>query len=88
MSQRRKSPDEQDLMVERALLSEILLLHHDSHHLTFEELVTRMQGEPPNAIGRDAILHSLKELKRSGVIRTNGAVIEPTYAVVRTAKIL
>jgi hypothetical protein len=80
-----KSPEERDLWVEHALLSEIIVLHPD--HLTFEELVVRMEDAPSNT-GRVAILDSLQALKRSGLIRLAGEVVEPTYAAIRAAAIL
>ena len=70
---------------DRALLSEILSLHPD--HLTSDELVIRM-ADGPSETGRVAILDSLQSLKRSGLVRINGEVVEPTYAALRAAEIL
>ena len=80
-----KSPEDRDLWVERALLSEILNLH--PNHLTSEELVARME-DGPSQTGGVAIFDSLQSLKRSGLIRMNGEVVEPTYAALRAAQIL
>jgi hypothetical protein len=79
-----KSPEERDLWVEHSLLSEIIILHPD--HLTSEELVVRMEDGPSDT-GRVAILDTLQVLKRSGLIRFNGEVVEPTYAALRAAAI-
>jgi hypothetical protein len=79
-----KSSEERDLWVEHALLSEIITLHPD--HLTSEELVVRME-DGPSETGRIAILDSLQALKRSGLVRITGEVVEPTYAALRTAAI-
>lgn len=79
-----RSPAERDLRLENALLMEIVSQHPD--RLTREELVTRMEGWPTGA-DRIAILDSLQELKRSGLIRINGGVVEPTFATLRAAVI-
>lgn len=78
------SPQEQDLRVENDVLLEIVTLHPD--HLTSEEMVVRMEDDPSDT-GRVAILDSLQELKRSGLIRFSGDVVEPTYAALRATAI-
>jgi hypothetical protein len=77
-----RSPAELDLRLENALLTEIVSQH--PNHLTQEELVTRME-DCPTGTDRIAILDSLQELKRSGLIRLNGGVVEPTFAALRAA---
>lgn len=85
MSQSSSEPPEQrHLWVEHAVLSEIIILHPD--HLTSEELVVRMEDVPSNT-DRVAILDTLQSLQRSGLIRINGEVVEPTYAALRAAAI-
>jgi hypothetical protein len=79
-----KSPEERDLWVEHSLLSEIIVLHPD--HLTSEELVVRMEDGPSNT-DRIAILDTLQALRRSGLVRLNGEVVEPTFAALRAAAI-
>lgn len=79
---RSESPEERDLLLEHALLSEIIILHPD--HLTSEELVVRMKNGKTDRI---AILDTLQALKRSGLIRFNGEVVEPTFAAMRAAAI-
>lgn len=79
-----KSPQERDLWVENVVLLEIITLHPD--HLTREELVVRMEDAPSNT-GRVAIMDSLQALRRSGLVRQNGDVVEPTYAALRAAAI-
>jgi hypothetical protein len=79
-----RSPAEWDLQLENGLLMEIVMQHPD--HLTQGELVTRMEGWPTGT-DRIAILDSLQELKRSGLIRINGEVVEPTFAALRAAVI-
>ena len=75
---------ERNLRLEHALLDEILT--QDPTRLTQDELALRMEGGP-NDTDRIAVLDALQELKRSGVIRLNGEVIEVTYPVLRTAEI-
>jgi hypothetical protein len=73
------------LQLENALLTEILT--QDPNHLTQDELTLRMEGGPTGT-NRIAVLDSLQELKRSGIIRLNrDEVVEPTFAVLRTAEI-
>lgn len=78
------SPQEQNLWVEHALLSEIVILHPD--HLTAEELIVRME-DGTSATDRIAILDTLQALKRSGLVRFNGEVVEPTHAALCAATI-
>jgi hypothetical protein len=66
------------------VLTEIIILHPD--HLTSEELVVRLEDGPSNT-DRVAILDSLQELKRSGLTRRNGDVVEPTHAALRAAEV-
>lgn len=75
---------EKDRQVEQDLLSEIIGLHPS--HLTVEELVVKMKGGS-SAEDRNAILDPLDELRSYGLIRLNGDVVEPTYAVLCAAEI-
>ncbi len=79
-----KSPERRDLWIEHALLSEIIFLHPD--HLTSEELVVRME-DGPSGTDPVAIMDTLQSLRRSGLVRLNGEVVEPTYAALRAAEI-
>jgi hypothetical protein len=79
-----RSPAERDLQLENALLMEIVTQHLS--HLTRDELVTRMEDLPTGTSGI-AILDSLEELKRSGLVRFSGEVVEPTFAASRAAEI-
>lgn len=79
-----ESLEDRDLRVEQALLLEIIYLHPD--HLTSEELVLKME-DGPNDTDRIAILDSFQALRRSGLVRLNGEVIEPTYAALQAAVI-
>jgi hypothetical protein len=70
--------------IEEVVLIEIIASHPE--HLTSEELVVRLEDGPSNT-DRVAILDSLQELKRSGLIRFNGEVVEPTHAALRAAEV-
>jgi hypothetical protein len=72
------------LLLENALLMEIITQHLG--YLTQDELVTRMEDSPAGT-GRIAILDSLQELRRSGLVRFSGEVVEPTFAASRAAEI-
>jgi hypothetical protein len=77
-------PAQRALRLENALLDEILIQHPD--RLTQDELILRMEGGP-NGTDRNAVLDALQELKRSGLIRLNGEVVEPTLPILRAAEI-
>jgi hypothetical protein len=77
-------PDERRLRLENSLLLEIV--DQDPVHLTQDELVL-LKEHPSAGTDRIAILDALHELKRSGLIRFNGEVIEPTYAALRGVEI-
>ncbi|HKB52010.1 MAG TPA: hypothetical protein VKC63_11375 [Solirubrobacterales bacterium] len=72
------------MQVENVVLLQIATLHPD--HLTPEELIVRL--EDPSDTGRAAILNAIGALKRSGLVRLTGEVVEPTYAAVRAVEIL
>jgi hypothetical protein len=79
-----ESVDERDIRAESAVLHEVVILH--PVRLTSEELVVRMEDTPSDT-GGVAILDSLQALKRCGLIRLNGELVEPTYAAVCAAKL-
>lgn len=78
------TPHEQDLWLQHVILLELVTLHPD--HLTLDELGARME-DGTSGTDRLDITDSLQELKRSGLIRINGGVIEPTFAALRAAAI-
>jgi hypothetical protein len=84
MSDAGNSPGERGLRLENALLAEILT--QDPNHLTQDELTLRME-DGPSGTDRSAVLDALQELKRSGLVRLSGEVIEPTFAALRAAEI-
>jgi hypothetical protein len=76
--------EEWDTRVESSVLHEVVISH--PVRLTSEELVVRMEDTPSDT-GGVAILDSLHALKRCGLIRFNGEVVEPTYAALCAAKL-
>lgn len=65
-----------------ALLAEIVCLH--PAHLTLAELELRMTADRNDAEGA-AVRDSVQALKRSGLVRQNGEIVEPTYAALCAA---
>lgn len=84
MCEEPSSPGERSLRLENSLLLEIVDQHPTP--LTQDELVL-VKENPSVGTDRIAILDALQELRRSGLIRFNGEVIEPTYAALRSAEI-
>ncbi len=78
------TPRERDRRLEGAILLEIVSRHPG--HLTTDELVLRVADRSSGA-DRTAVGDRLQELKRDGLIRLNGEVVEPTHAAVRAAEI-
>lgn len=68
--------------VERAVLEEVLALH--PHRLTPDELIRKLGAEHDE---EETVLHAIRDLEASGVLRVEGAVV-PTYAATRTAFLL
>lgn len=68
--------------IEHSVLVEIVSLHPTS--LTLPELILRMQVDDPKGI---AIQDSVQALKRSGLVRENGVLVEPTHAALCAAAI-
>jgi Fe2+ or Zn2+ uptake regulation protein len=62
------------------LLKEIVAWHPT--HLTSEELVTRLEDDE-SKMGCHQIMDALAELRRSGLVRTTGSVVEATHAALR-----
>jgi hypothetical protein len=79
-----RSSADRHLSLENALLTEIITQHLG--YLTQDELVMRMTDDP-TGMGRIEILDSLQELKRSGLVRFSGEVVEPTFSASRAAEI-
>jgi hypothetical protein len=68
--------------IERAVLETIIGLHPD--HLTPPELVLKVAGvQDPSE--RETILHAIRDLRRSGLLRCIGDVVVPTHAALYAA---
>lgn len=76
------SDQEQDRQVEHMVLLEIVALHPEC--LTPDELAARLEGQPD----RLAILDAIDALKRCGLVRLNGGIVEPTHPAMCMAMIL
>jgi hypothetical protein len=76
------SPEKSGRQVERTVLLEIVALHPD--RLTPEELSVGLEDQPD----RLAILDAIDALKRSGLVRSTGEIIEPTHPATCMAAIL
>lgn len=70
--------------IEHAVLAEIICLHPT--HLTRSELALAM-GERRERMGNHALEDSIWALKRFGLVRENGEVLEPTLTALRAAEI-
>lgn len=71
--------------IERAVLETIVGLHPD--HLTPPELVLRVAGaHDPSE--KETILHAIRDLRRSGLLRYIGDVVVPTHAALRASALL
>jgi hypothetical protein len=70
--------------IERAVLTEIVCLH--PARLTLPELELRMTADRNHSEGA-AVKDSIQMLKRSGLVRQNGDVLEPTYPALRAAAV-
>jgi Fe2+ or Zn2+ uptake regulation protein len=73
-----------DLWEANVVLKEIVT--QDPHHLTSEELVTRLEDDVL-PMDRATILDTVAGLKRSGLLRTTGNVVEPTHTALCAAAI-
>jgi len=73
-----KASEKDGRLVAQALLSEIITL---PYRLTPEELVLWLRGRTSDA-DRKEIIGTLSVLKRSGLVRQNGEIIEPTHAAI------
>lgn len=76
---------EQDLEAEALVLLESI--SSLPHRLTFEELALRL-GDHGGEMDRAAVVDAIKGLKRSGVVRVTGKVVEPTLAALHVAALL
>lgn len=79
------SPKMRDLQIEKVVFMQVVDLHPD--HLTSDELVVRLEDRQTHT-SRTAIEEAISVLKRSGLARVNGDVVEPTYAAIRAVAIL
>ncbi|HEX3173044.1 MAG TPA: hypothetical protein VHQ43_02350 [Solirubrobacterales bacterium] len=79
------SVEDGDRLIQQGLLVTILGLHPE--HLTADELVLKM-ATGPDPGEREAIKQAIRDLSRSGLLRSPDGVVEPTHAAVRTDEVL
>jgi hypothetical protein len=79
------SPDVKQKQIERAVLEMVIDLHPD--HLTPPELVLKVAGARDPSEG-ETILHAIRDLRGSGLLRYIGEVVAPTHAALRVAALL
>jgi hypothetical protein len=84
LQSRRGALQTQELQVESVLLAEINSFHPG--HLTIDELVLRLEDKP-SRVSRVAIQDAISALRRSGVVRVNGQVVEPTHTARRVLEL-
>lgn len=80
------SPAKQDEITERAVLTQILVLHPD--RLTILELALRMEGEGEGFAKKDAVERAVLELRRDGLLTCDCRRIWPTRAALRFEELL
>ncbi|HWW66513.1 MAG TPA: hypothetical protein VNY83_00885 [Solirubrobacterales bacterium] len=71
----------QDALIERALLSLVLVSHPDQ--LTFAELVRELSEDPEHPAQRDAVERAVRDLTGSGLLHRHGPFVLPTRAALR-----
>lgn len=80
------SPAKQDEITERAVLTQILVLHPD--RLTILELALRMEGDGKSLAKEDSVERAVRELSRDGLLTCDCRRIWPTRAALRFEELL
>lgn len=80
------SPAKQDEITERAVLTQILVLHPD--RLTILELSLRMDGDRESFAKKDAVERAVRELSGDGLLACDCRRIWPTRAALRFEELL
>lgn len=80
------SPAKQDEITERAVLTQILVLH--PNRLTILELSLRIEGDSESFAKKDAIERAVRELSRDGLLVCDCRRIWPTRAALRFEELL
>jgi hypothetical protein len=77
---------EGDELVESAVLFHVLALHPT--HLTLEELVRELAGDPTAFPERNAIERAVRNLSGAGALHRNGEFVLPTRTALRLDELL
>lgn len=80
------SPEKQDEMTERAVLTQILFLHPD--RLTILDLSLQIEGDSESFAKKDAVERAVRELSRDGLLACDCRRIWPTRAALRFEELL
>ncbi|HEY8083481.1 MAG TPA: hypothetical protein VIE64_08030 [Solirubrobacterales bacterium] len=81
-----QSPAEEDAATEAAVLSQLLSLH--PIHVTFDELLREIAGEPEDFARRDAIERAVRDLTAAGLLHRNDDFVLPSRAALRFDELL
>jgi len=80
------SPAKQDEIIERSVLTQVLVLHPGQ--LTILELALRMDSERESFARKDAVERAVRELSRDGLLACDCRRIWPTRAALRFEELL
>ncbi len=81
-----ESGQERGMQVQDTVLRQIVSLHPIL--LTSDELVVWLKESPADYMGRLEIVGAIDKLKRSGLLRQSGEVLEPTFPAHCALKVL
>jgi hypothetical protein len=79
-------PAQQDEIIERSVLTQVLVLHPGQ--LTILELALRMDGGCESFAGKDAVERAVRELSRDGLLACDCRRVWPTRAALRFEELL
>lgn len=80
------SPSMQDEIIERSILTQVLVLH--PAQLTILELALRMDGDCEDFARKDAVERAVRELSRDGLLACDCRRISPSRAALRFDELL
>ncbi len=73
-----RSAAEDDRLIERVVLQQVLDLH--PAQVSVEELIREIAADPGEFAERDAIERAVRDLSRTGLLHRNGEFVFPTRA--------
>jgi hypothetical protein len=81
-----RSPAEEDAATEAVVLTQLLAIH--PVHITFDELLREIGGEPEDFARRDAIERAVRDLAAAGLLHRNDNFVLPSRAALRFDELL